>query len=106
MLLPATDAYGKLLDELRYKREAIWLDFYSTEAMVNPEWKGPDYELRHIWTRCAVHGFHHRVCMTKAYHTPTVECICKLCGKRCDRYHALSCERRPSLKDLCSDQEL
>ena len=106
MLLPATDAYGKLLDELRDKREAIWLDFYSTEAMVNPEWKGPDYELRHIWTRCAVHGFHHRVCMTKAYHTPAVECICKLCGKRCDRYHALSCERRPSLKDLCSDQEL
>ncbi|PSN44289.1 hypothetical protein C0J52_12961 [Blattella germanica] len=72
------------------------------EAMMNPEWKGPDYELRHIWTRCAVHGFHHRGYMSKAYHMPAVECICK----RCDRYHALSCERRPSLKDLCSDQEL
>ena len=34
MHLPSTDPYQKLLDEFKAKSEAIWMEFYSTDATV------------------------------------------------------------------------
>ncbi|KAJ4425424.1 hypothetical protein ANN_28039 [Periplaneta americana] len=79
LLLQSTPQYENLLQELRTKRSQIWSDFYITEAMLSDEWKRPYYKLRHTTTRFAMHGFHFKICKTKGYHEPSVECVCKLC---------------------------
>lgn len=102
--MPYTEAYGALLKELQDKREEVWEDFYATDVMTTTEWRRADYELRHVTTRLAVHGFHHRLCSTEKYHSPNQQCQCKLCGKKCHRYHVLACEmRNTSLTTFCSD---
>lgn len=104
MLLPATPAYEELLRELREKRESLEESFYCTDAMVNKEWMQAEYELRHMMTRFAVHGFHHRVCARKSFHRASQECICTLCGEQCDTYHVMECKKRTvSLTQFCCE---
>ena len=104
LLLPATEAYKDLLQELHEKKGEIWEKFYVTDAMTSREWTEGGYELRHTVTRLAVHGFHHKLCNTKSFHDPGPQCICARCGEQCARYHVLDCKMRPeSLVKFCSD---
>lgn len=104
LLLPSTTAYVQLQEELQEKKKEIWQSFYSTDAMTNSDWMNTDYELRHITTRFATHGFHHLVCQNKTYHTPNEGCVCELCHRTCDRYHVMVCpERTGSLTAFCSN---
>ena len=101
-LLVQTPAVREVLQERRLKERDVWDEFYSTDAMVYRDWTRANYELRHIVTRFAVHGFHHRLCVNKRFHEPNPECVCELCGNKCDRYHAQSCVRRQgSLTKFC-----
>ena len=75
MLLQHTPAYEELLRELQGKRDSIEESFYITDAMVNREWTQEEYELRHIMTRFAIHGFHHRICARKTFYQANQECI-------------------------------
>ena len=77
--LPYTSAAEKHLTNRKEKRADIWEDFYTTEAMTSGNWTAANYELRHLATRFAVHGFHHRICATKTFHTPSEKCLCELC---------------------------
>lgn len=93
-MLPSTAGYDELLHELKEKKQAIWSDFYTTDAMTSTDWTKSGYELRHSVTRFAVHGFHYKACSTKRYHEPNLDCVCDWCGKPCDRYHVLQCSNR------------
>ncbi|PSN33375.1 hypothetical protein C0J52_23696 [Blattella germanica] len=66
MLLPSTPPCEELLRELRRKRDYISESFYATDAMLNKDWMRADYDLRHVVTRFAIHGFHHRICIKPA----------------------------------------
>ena len=103
VLLPSTQALQNLIKELQNKREEIWPTFYSTDAMMNNEWTKAGYALRHLMTRFAVHGFHHRICNRDNYHEPDESCVCKLCERNgCDRYHVMTCKQRTvSLAKFC-----
>ena len=103
--LPTSEAYQSLLKELQEKREHIWQEFYCTDAMINREWTKANYELRHIFTCFAVHGFHHRICKRDTYHTPDELCVCKLCDKPCNRYHAMTCSRLHSSAKVYLNRE-
>jgi hypothetical protein len=70
MLLPSTAAVEQHLWERALKRNYVWEDFFTTEAMLNRDWTKPNYELRHVTTRMAIHGFHHKICSTKQFHSP------------------------------------
>ena len=102
LMLPSTDAYSALLLERTRKREEVWTDFFSTDAMITTEWKEAGYELRHAVTRFAVHGFHHKICDVKRYHTPDERCKCKWCNGPCDRYHLMWCSKSCGLLAVCS----
>ena len=39
------------------KRDSIKESFYITDAMVNREWTQEEYDLRHVMTSFAIHGF-------------------------------------------------
>lgn len=104
MMLPNTRAYEGLLQELQHKREEIWPDFYCTDAMINRDWMRANYDLRHVMTRYAVHGFHHKICIREDYHLVDEKCVWKLCGNRCERYHVIECTKRPiSITQFCKD---
>ena len=94
MLLPNTKGYEELLQEMRQKRDEVWSDFYGTDAMASRDWMQCNYELRHVMTRFAVHGFHHQICVIARYHQPGPGCECKRCGKVCERYHVMTCGQR------------
>ena len=59
---------------------------FETNAFQNYVWKGPYRKTRHLVTRFAIHGFHHRVC--------------SLCSEKCPKYHADECRLVFSIKDL------
>lgn len=94
MLLPATESYKKVVEERRQKRKEITEDFYSTNAMIQRDWTNAGYDTRWLTTGLATHGYHHRVCATKRYHSASEMCICELCGAQCGRYHILECRQR------------
>ena len=60
------------MEEVSQEREAkertIWPEFYATEAMIDRRWTEANYEMRHVGTRLAVHGFHHHVCEKRVHH--------------------------------------
>ena len=94
MPLPNTSAAEKLLATLVKKREEIEPEFYGTGAMIDRTWTKENFEMRHVLTRMAVHGFHHVICTNTSYHDPTTTCECKLCGRLCNRYHLELCTKR------------
>jgi hypothetical protein len=75
------------------KREEIWQDFYATDAMLNRNWTKAKQELRHVVTRLAVLGYHHKLCKRAYFHNPDTECVCSLCDNKCDRYHITLCKK-------------
>lgn len=99
ILLPSTSASQKMLALLNRKREEIHPDFYSTGAMVDRAWTKENFEMRHVITRLAVHGFHHLICKNTKFHDPNTDCRCMLCDKKCDRYHIELCTKRS--KTIC-----
>ena len=92
--LAHTPAYEALIREREEKAEAVEPEFHDTPAMNTNDWKESNYELRHIYTRTAIHGFHYRICAQRGYHQPAIQCACTQCGKRCKRYHLLVCPKR------------
>ena len=93
MLLPHTAAYEDLLKDLLQKRKDVADDFYATSAMTDRSWTGTNQRLRHTINRLAVHGFHHKVCSTKYFHSVTETCVCMYCGSSCGQYHVLLCTK-------------
>ena len=82
------------------------MDFYTKDAMLDRKWEQENQELRHLFTRLAIHGFHHKICNSATYHIPSENCVCRLCGNRCDRYHIAKCMKRvKSLKDYGKTKE-
>ena len=94
IMLPASDAYKQLLQDLHQKKNSISEDFYTTCAMQDRTWTEANHEMRHVTTRLATHGFHHKVCCNKTYHEPNDTCVCVLCSEVCDRYHITKCKNR------------
>jgi len=100
--LPHTLEYQSTLQIQEEKFGDIEADFYAVPAMHENGWKGIERPNRHLVTRFAVHGFHHCLCTNQAYHEPTEECRCKLCGQRCERYHASKCANALPLHQLAN----
>lgn len=99
-MLPSTGPYQAHLDLRRRKRDDIDLDFYSTSAMMDRQWTEAGQDQRHVVTRLATHGFHHKICRTQGFHQPRDDCVCSLCNRKCDRYHLISCVKRTkSIRD-------
>jgi hypothetical protein len=66
--LPSTKNAEAHLVERRKKREEIPLNFYSTDAMLNRTWTNANQRLRHVVTKLAVHGYHHKICKAHVMH--------------------------------------
>ena len=69
-LLLSTKAYNALMQELQEKKGDICSEFYAMDAMITDDWKGANYDLRHVICRFVAHGFHHKVCSNPAFHQP------------------------------------
>jgi len=41
-------------------------------AMTNPSWKEAGAGDRNAWTRRAIHGFHHKLCLERTSTNPTI----------------------------------
>lgn len=92
--LPITPVFKTFIKRRVDKSEDINLSFYNTPAFSNVNWKNPNFKNRHIFTRFAVHGFHHKICIIKEFHECGTQCKCKLCGEQCEQYHLLKCTNR------------
>ena len=99
--LPATVHYDVLLAERKRKHSKINMDFYATEAMINRDWMNTAQPQRHVLTRFSVHGLHHKICVKAGFHRADEDCVCSLCGCKCDQYHLETCTRRA--KSLTAD---
>ena len=60
----------RFLEDRRQKSRNIDQELLNTPAMTSSEWKEANYLLRHLYTRVAAHGLHHRICATKGFHSP------------------------------------
>jgi len=93
--LPETPAFLKFYDQRLNELNTLPDNFFAIDAFTNEDWKGPQYKLRHVFTRFACHGFHHLICKNKTFHaSENDKCICELCEKPCDRYHLKDCTHR------------
>jgi uncharacterized protein (DUF2344 family) len=104
--LPSTAAYENFLKARTDKFGDIDPDFLNTHAMTNNQWKTSQQKDRHIFTRYAVHGFHHLICKNPAYHSAIDKCVCKLCDEKCSTYHLLQCSRRTISLNNYATQDL
>ena len=84
----------RFLEDRRQKSRNVHRGLLNTPAMTSSEWKEANYLLRHLYTRVAAHGLHHRICETKGFHSPNEGCQCTLCGGLCSMYHIVECTRR------------
>ena len=72
--------------------------------MQTREWMQAECEVRHIVPRFAIHGFHHHICITKAYHEDCDESKCEIHRKKCEKCHAVNwVDRFVSLLQYCLD---
>ena len=102
--LSETQAYVTFTEERTSKARQIPAGIMETDAMTTESWKGPNFQLRHLYTRYAVHGFHGKICTESAYHDPKDNCICKLCNEPCPKYHLQKCKNRTlSLNEQTKD---
>lgn len=63
-------------------------NFTDGPAFKSNMWKNHCQQNRHLITRYTVHGFHHKICWRKEYHTEFDHCICNLCNQPITcRYH-------------------
>lgn len=94
LILSTSTSFKQLIQDLHEKKNSIPEDFYATSAMQDRTWMEANHEIRHMKTRLAIHGFHHKVCCNKLFHEPNDECVCVLCLELCDRYHIIKCRNR------------
>jgi len=66
--LPDTSEYDKFMVQKLITFSEIDPDFYLTLAMCNTSWKVINCKDRHMFMRCACHGFHHLFCKDKMYY--------------------------------------
>ena len=92
--LVPTPQYTRFLEDRRQKSRNVHQGLLNTPAMTSNELKEANYLLRHLYTRVAAHGLHHRVCETKGFHSPNEGCQCTLCGGLCSMYHIVECTSR------------
>ena len=83
----------KFLEDRRHKSRNMYHGLLNSPAMANNEWKEANYLLRHLYTRVAVHGLHHRICATKGFHSPNKRCQWTLSGGLCNTYHIIECKK-------------
>lgn len=97
--LPNTPQYDIFLLQCKNKDDSIVPEFYNTPAFINPVWKKSNFHQRHLYTRFAVHGFHHTICIVQKFHECDKNiCKCKLCGERmADLYHFQICPLKPRM---------
>lgn len=93
-LLPSTGPSQKLQELREMKRKEIEEDFYNSSAICDRSWTKECQDQRHVITRLAVHGFHHKICRNTTYHKPNNDCICSLCEQKCSTYHITVCPKR------------
>jgi len=99
--LSETPALLEFRRQNEVKMRSIPQSFYQTPAMTEDFWKGPlQGATRHLITRFAVHGFHHKLCGRRDFHEPSSLCRCTYCGNVCDLYHFNDCISSPSLFQL------
>jgi hypothetical protein len=71
--LPETDAYKEFM-RLQFERMVdVLLSFFQTRLFTSQAWKGRKQKNRHLFTRYAVHGFHHLICNNKECHERATE---------------------------------
>jgi hypothetical protein len=94
--LETTNAYQKFIEIRNNKNDDIPLSFYSTPAFKTNvwKWKSSNCADRNMFTRNAIHGFHHLICNNKRFHDCNEKCICTVCNLKCERYHLLKCKDR------------
>jgi hypothetical protein len=97
--LPNTLHYDEFLIQCQTKADNIDPEFYNTPALLNPIWKKSNNKQRHLFTRFAVHGFHHTICQIQNYHEYDLnKCKCKLCGEKMTNiYHFKICPLKGSV---------
>ena len=84
----------RFLEDRRQKSRNVDQGLLNTPEMISSEWKEVNYLLRHLYTRVANHGLHHRIFATKGIHSPNEGCQCTLCGGLYNMYHITECTRR------------
>jgi Reverse transcriptase (RNA-dependent DNA polymerase) len=99
-----TDSFKEFISECKAKALDIHPLFYSTPAFTNQRWKGASCINRHLYTRFAVHGFHHTLCLNSKFHDcDPNKCICKLCNEKFnDLYHFQVCIANPKIADYAN----
>jgi hypothetical protein len=98
--LPCTPNYRKYLERVEEKLASVDAEFFVTPAMLDDGWKQPLSGVRSTLCRHAIHGFHHKFCVTTTFHEPDEYCQCRYCGGICQRYHFSSCLAPPVLSVL------
>ena len=98
--LPTTPSFKEVLSTWEAKFADIDADFLNSGAMRSQTWKEGNRSNRHVVTRYAVHGYHHKLCATLGYHEPRDSCRCLRCNQLCNRYHAAHCGLVSSLASL------
>jgi Reverse transcriptase (RNA-dependent DNA polymerase) len=66
--LSDTTAYDEFMEQKIVNFSQIDPDFYETPAFSDAKWKNVNFKDRHLLTRYACHGFHHKICKRKDYH--------------------------------------
>jgi hypothetical protein len=89
--LSDTVAYQTFQLQQEVKMAEIDPDFYISPAMIGDGWKNSMSTDRHIICRKSAHGFHHRFCARREYHTADERCLCRQCGLPCTQYHYNRC---------------
>jgi hypothetical protein len=105
--LPDTVAYNDFMEQKIVNFSQIDPEFYETPAFSDSKWKNVNFKDRHLFTRYACHGFHHKLCKRKVYHTEaSVKCKCKFCNQQIDYYHLFKCpdENCPKLSQLAKNK--
>jgi hypothetical protein len=63
--LPDSKAYDNFMEQKIVNISEIDPEFYDAPAFSNIEWKNVMFNDRHVFTRYACHGFHHKMCKRK-----------------------------------------
>jgi len=91
---------GPNASDLRKKLSDVAPKFFDSPAMENDAWKQSNRANRHIVVKFSTHGYHHVICETRHFHDVNENCVCKLCGDKCDLYHAGEFRNVGSLSQL------
>ena len=99
--LPETPAFAACMASWEAKIAEVDPKFFETPSMTDFRLRGSKKTNRHILTRFAVHGFHHKLCSRgETYHEADDNRTCTRCGRGCGTYHACECPLVDSLSRL------